>query len=170
MAENPSHSIEGTMHSVSGEGIVRMKCWYESDCEVVWWALTDPQRLTHWYGRVEGDLLVGGEFTAFVLASEWDGRGRIDACVPQRKLVVTMWEVADAEHIVAVELVDDGDSTTLELEVRGLPLDLVWAYGAGWHVHLEDLGAYLSGQESLNLPTRWDELEPHYRGMTITPL
>jgi hypothetical protein len=81
-----------------------------------------------------------------------------------------MWEIENAEHIVAAELIDDGDRTMLVLEVRGLPLDLVWAYGAGWQVHLEDLGTHLSGQKDLNLPTRWDELEPLYRGMTIVPL
>ncbi len=170
MAENPSLSVEGSLHSVNGEGVVRMECSIESDCDDVWSALTDPERLKNWYGRVEGDLRVGGEFTAFVLASEWDGRGRIDTCLPQRKLLVTMWEVEDAEHVVAVQLINDGGSTKLELEVRGLPLDLVWAYGAGWQVHLEDLGAYLSGQENLNAATRWDELEPHYQSLTILPL
>ena len=170
MAKNPRLSFEATLHSVNDEGVVRMKCSYESDCDDVWSALTDPQRLANWYGRVEGDLHVGSEFTAFVTASEWDGRGRIDACVPLRKLEVSMWEIENAEHIVAAELIDDGDRTMLVLEVRGLPLDLVWAYGAGWQVHLEDLGTHLSGQKDLNLPTRWDELEPLYRGMTIVPL
>lgn len=147
-----------------------MKCRVESDCDDVWSALTDPHRLARWYGKVEGDLRVGGVFTAFVLASEWDGRGRIDACVPQRRLEVTMWEEEGAEHVLAAELIEDGGSTVLVLEVRGLPVELVWAYGAGWQVHLEDLGTHLSGQESLNPPTRWDELEPLYRGMTVEPL
>jgi len=170
MAEVPGLSIDGTLHSTLGEGVVRMNAKYESDCGETWSALTVPQRLAHWYGKVEGDLRVGGEFTAYVLASEWDGRGRIDVCVPQQKLDVVMWEKVGQEHVVAVELIGDGDITKLILEVRGLPLDLVWAYGVGWQVHLEDLGAHLSGQGSRNLPTRWDELEPLYRSMTVVPL
>jgi len=170
MAGEPGLTISGSLHSVFGEGVVRMNAKYESDCGDTWSALTEPQRLAHWYGKVEGDLRVGGEFTAYVLASEWDGRGRIDACVPQQKLEVTVWEKVGEEHVIAVELMADSDLTTLVLEVRGLPLDLVWAYGAGWQVHLEDLGAYLSGQGSRNLPTRWDELEPLYRGITVVPL
>ena len=170
MAENPRPSFEAKLHSVEGEGVVRMKCTYENDCADVWSALTDPQRLAKWYGSVHGDLHVGSEFTAFVTASEWDGRGRVDVCVPLQKLEVTMWEVEDAEHTVAGELIEDGDLTTLVLEVRGLQLELVWAYGAGWQVHLEDLGTHLSGQENLNLSTRWDELEPLYREMTVVPL
>jgi uncharacterized protein YndB with AHSA1/START domain len=170
MSEHPMVSIEGTLHSGSGGGVVRLKAGFQADRDDVWSALTDPQRLTHWYGNVEGDLRVGGVFKAFVLASEWDGQGRIDACAPQRKLEVTMWEEEGVEHVIAVELIDDGGLTILTLEVRGLPLDLVWAYGAGWQVHLEDLGGYLLGHDIRNLPTRWDELEPIYREMTVTPL
>jgi uncharacterized protein YndB with AHSA1/START domain len=162
--------IEGTLHSVDREGVVRLNATYESDVETMWSALTDPQRLAKWYGTVDGDLREGGAFTAVVLASGWDGRGRIDACVPQRKLEVTVWEEEGAEHVVAAELIADGDTTHLALEVRGLPLDFVWAYGAGWQVHLEDLGAHLAGRETLNPPSRWDELEPFYREMTVEPL
>ncbi|HVB51775.1 MAG TPA: SRPBCC domain-containing protein [Acidimicrobiales bacterium] len=154
MADVPLPSIEGTLYSVNGEGVVRMQGRFESDRDDVWSALTNPQRLAQWYGKVEGDLRVGGEFTAFVLASEWDGRGRIEACVPQRRLEVTTWEEERAEHVVAAELIEDGNLTVLVLEVRALPLDLVWAYGVGWQVHLEDLGAHLSGQDSMNLPNR----------------
>jgi uncharacterized protein YndB with AHSA1/START domain len=170
MAEDPTPSIEATLHSENGEGVVRMTVRFESESDDVWSALTDPQRLARWYGKVEGDLRVGGEFSAFVTASEWDGRGRVDACVPLRKLEVTVWEEVGTEHILAAELFDDGGVTTLALEVRGLPVDLVWAYGAGWQVHLEDLRAHLSGPEIMNLPTRWDELEPLYRAMSVTPL
>jgi uncharacterized protein YndB with AHSA1/START domain len=170
MAEVPTPSIEATLHSENGEGVVRMTMRFESESDDVWSALTDPQRLARWYGKVEGDLRVGGEFSAFVTASEWDGRGRVDACVSRRNLEVTMWEEEGTEHILAAELFDSGGVTTLALEVRGLPVDLVWAYGAGWQVHLEDLRAHLSGHEIMNLPTRWDELEPLYRAMSVTPL
>jgi uncharacterized protein YndB with AHSA1/START domain len=170
MTNNPVVAIKGTLHADAGEGVVRMNVRYESSVDTVWSALTDPPRLAQWYGTVDGDLRVGGEFAATVLASGWDGRGRIDVCDPQRKIEVTMWEEEGVEHVVAAELSTDADQMVLALEVRGLPLDLVWAYGAGWQVHLEDLGAHLAEQESLNLPSRWDELEPFYREMTVVPL
>jgi uncharacterized protein YndB with AHSA1/START domain len=170
VAETPGPSIEGTLHSVDGEGVVRLSARYETSGDETWSALTDGKRLAQWYGRVDGNLRLGGEFTAYVWASEWDGRGTIDACVPQRRLEVTAWEEEGKEHVVVAELNTHSGITTLKVEVRGLPLDLVWAYGAGWQVHLEDLGAHLSGLESRNLPTRWDELEPLYRGMTVVPL
>jgi uncharacterized protein YndB with AHSA1/START domain len=147
-----------------------MSARYETDVEALWSALTDPERLAQWYGTVKGDFNLRGEFTAVVLASGWDGRGRIDTCVSDRSLGVTMWEEEGAEHVVVAELMPEGAQSVLALEVRGLPLDLVWAYGAGWQVHLEDLGTHLAGREGRNLPSRWDELEPLYREMTVEPL
>jgi uncharacterized protein YndB with AHSA1/START domain len=170
VADSPGLAVGGTLHSVDGKGVVRMKVHFENRCADVWSALTDPRRLALWYGKVEGELHEGGAIAAFVRASEWDGRGRIDACVPERKLGVTMWEEEGSEHTVDAELIDEGGTTTVVLEVRGLPLDFVWAYGAGWQVHLEDLGSHLAGRDSVNPPTRWDELEPLYREMTVTPL
>jgi uncharacterized protein YndB with AHSA1/START domain len=174
MTKNPGSTIESTLHSIDGKGIVRMKSRYETDIDDLWSALTDPQRLARWYGKVEGDLRVGGEFTAFVSGSQWEGRGRIDACLPPSKLEVTMWEEGGPESVVAAELVADGDDTILVIERRGIPQDKLYAYGAGWHVHVEDLVSYLSGEESADFGAawlaRWDELAPSYREMTVVPL
>lgn len=174
MTENSGAAIEGTLHSVDGKGVVRMKSRYETDIDDLWAALTDPQRLARWYGKVEGDLRVGGEFTATVFGSGWDGRGRIDACDPPRQLLVTMWEEEGAEGVVAAELVTDGDDTILVIERRDIPLDQLYAYGAGWQAHVEDLGAHLAGQDCSDWPgdswPRWDELAPSYREKTVVPL
>lgn len=174
MTKDPSAAIEGTLHSADGNGVVRMKARYDTDIDDLWSALTDPPRLARWYGNVEGDLRLGGGFTASVHGSEWDGRGRIDICDPPQKLVVTMWEVEGAENVTTVELVADGDHTTLVLEVRGMPQDLVWAYGAGWHAHVENLGAHIAGQDCSEWSSgswpRWEELAPFYREMTVVPL
>jgi uncharacterized protein YndB with AHSA1/START domain len=151
-----------------------MKSRYETDIDDLWAALTDPRRLARWYGKVEGDLHVGGEFTANVFGSGWDGRGRIDVCDPPRQLRVTMWEEEGAEHVTTAELLADGDHTTLVVEVRGVPLDVVYAYGAGWQAHVENLGAHLAGQDCADWPSgswpRWDELAPSYREMAVIPL
>lgn len=174
MTENLGAAIEGTLHSDGGKGVVRMKSRYATDIDDLWAALTDPQRLARWYGKVDGDLRLGGEFTATVHGSGWDGRGRIDVCDPPRKLEVTMWEEEGAEHVARAELVADGDNTTLVVEVRGVPLELVWAYGAGWQAHLENLGAQLSGQDCSDWPSdswpRWEELAPSYRETAVVRL
>ena len=174
MTQKPEAAIEGTLHSADGQGVVRMKGRYETDLDDLWSALTDSQRLARWYGNVDGDLRLGGEFRATVFASGWDGRGRIDVCDSPWKLEVTMWEEEGQEGTVAAELLADGDGTILVIERRGIPLDLAWAYGAGWQEHLEELAAHLAGQESTDWTargeTRFDELALSYREMTVVPL
>ena len=175
MSENPGTAIEGTLHSIGGKGVVRMRARYETDIGDLWSALTAPERLARWYGTVEGDLRVGGEFTDFASGSESEGRGRIEVCAPPRKLRMTsLREGAGPERVVTAELVADDDHTMLMLEVRGLPLDKLYAFGAGWQAHLEDLAAHLAGQEHPDWPTtwgsRWDELAPSYREMRVVPL
>jgi uncharacterized protein YndB with AHSA1/START domain len=174
MTDNPGAGIEGTLHSVGGRGLVRMKSRYETDIDDLWSAITDPQRVARWYGKVKGDLHEGGRFTATAFGSGWEGRGRIDMCLPPRKLEVTMWEEEGAEFVLAAELVADGGDTVLVIERRGIPLDKLYAYGAGWQTHVEDLAAYLGGHERAGWPatfgSRWDELGPYYREMAVVPL
>jgi uncharacterized protein YndB with AHSA1/START domain len=155
-------------------GIVRMKTRYETEVTEVWSALTDPTRLAEWYGRFEGDLHLGGGFTAFVPSSGWDGHGRVEECRPRKRLSVTMWETEGDEQSVAVELFAEDEHTILSLEKGGVPPAVLWAFGCGWQAHLEDLAAHLAGQENPDLPASWnvrfEELEPSYRAMAVTPL
>jgi uncharacterized protein YndB with AHSA1/START domain len=174
VTEIPRTAVEATLHSTEGTGVVHLSSYFDTNIEDLWAALTDPTRLARWYARVDGDLRLGGEFTAFVYGSQWDGRGRIEICDPPRKLVVTLWEEEGVEHVASAELTADGDHTKLALEVTGVPEDFVWAYGAGWHAHVEDLGAHILGADCSEWPSglwpRWDELAPRYREMTVEPL
>jgi uncharacterized protein YndB with AHSA1/START domain len=170
MSQNYDVQPEASLHSIGGVGVLRMRGSFKTNVNDLWSAITDPLRLAHWYGRVAGNLHEDGEFTATVFASGWDGQGHIDECDPSRKLEVTMWERDDAKHVVMAELIGEGALATLALEVRGVALDVLYAYGAGWQVHVEDLGALLAGREYVHRPARWDELEPTYREMAIVPL
>jgi uncharacterized protein YndB with AHSA1/START domain len=173
-AEHTRNAIEGTLHSVDGSGVVRMKSRYESDIDDVWSALIDPERLARWYGRVEGDLRVGGEFTALVHGSQWEGRGRIDVCDPPRHLRVTTSEDGGSQKVVTAELVPESLGTVLMIEVRDIPLDKIFAYGAGWQLHVEDLSAHLAEEDCADFGaawlTRWDELANSYREVAVLPL
>lgn len=173
MTKDAGAVVEGSLHSDDGVAVVRIRAHYAAGIDDVWSALTEPVRLARWFGEVSGDLHMGGEFTAFVLASEWDGSGRINTCVPPETLSVTMWEEQGVEHVAAAQLVADGSHTIFELVVRGVPMEVLWAYGAGWQEHAEDLGAHLSGNDradkSDKSDTRFQELEPHYRAMPVVP-
>ena len=162
----PGIPLLGSLRSADGKGVVRMEDRLDTAIADVWSALTDPSRLARWYGEVEGDLRPGGEYRARLHASGWEGTGRIEACAPrQRLLLVTRHVNAQDEGVIEVTLAPDGDLTILVWEERGMPLDLLAAYGAGVQIHVEDLAAYLTGRERVDAAARWAELQPAYQGL-----
>jgi len=168
--ERAGARILGSLRSADGKGVVRMQDRFDTDIDDVWSALTDPRRLARWYGEVEGDLRLGGEFRARVFASGWEGTGRVDACEPPRRLLLTMRDGDPQpgqpdETVIDATLAADGDQTILVLEERGMPLDLLAAYGAGIQVHVEDLAGHLAGRERCDADARWTELLPAYQDL-----
>ena len=155
--------ILGSLRSADGKGVVRMEDRFDTDIDDLWSALTDPGRLARWIGEVEGDLRLGGEFRGHFFASGWEGTGRVEACEPPRRLLL-LTEAPDQpdEHAIEVTLTADGDQTILVWEERGMPLDLLAAYGAGIQVHVEDLAAHVAGRERRDAEARLDELLPAY--------
>jgi uncharacterized protein YndB with AHSA1/START domain len=163
--ERAGTRILGSLRSADGKGIVRMEDRFDTDIGDLWSALTDPDRLARWYGEVEGDLRLGGQFRARVFASESEGTGRVDSCEPPRRLLLTMAPGQPDEQVIEATLAADGGQTILVIEKRGMPLDHLAAYGAGWQVHVEDLGAHLAGRERCDADARWDELTPAYQDL-----
>ncbi len=161
--------ILGSLRAAHGKGVVRMEDRFDTDIDDVWSALTDPRRLGRWYGEVEGDLRLGGEFHAR-LPGAGDRTGRVDACEPPQRLALTMRDL-DAqlgqpdETVIEVTLSADGDQTSLVVEVRGVPLDLLAAYGVGVQLHVERLADHVAGREPSDTEARWDELLPAYRDL-----
>ena len=165
----PGTRILGSLRPAEGKGVVRMEDRYDSEIDDLWSALTDPGRLARWYGEVEGDLRVGGEFRARVFGSGARS-GRVDACEPARRLLLTMRDADPRpgqpdETVIDATLTADGAQTILVVEVQGIPLDLLAAYGAGVQVHVEDLAAHLAGRERCDADARWDELNPGYEDL-----
>jgi hypothetical protein len=96
-----------------------------------------------------------------------EGTGRVDACEPpHRLLLVTKHAHAEDLGVIEVTLTADGDQTILVWEERGMPLDLIAAYGAGIQIHVEDLAAHLVGRErGDDAKARWEKLLPAYRDL-----
>jgi uncharacterized protein YndB with AHSA1/START domain len=160
--------ILGTLRSAEGKGVVRIEDRFDTHIDDLWSALTDPRRLAHWLGEVEGDLRVGGEFRAHFFASGWEGTGRVEACEPtQRLLVLTKHAGKSDEHVIEATLTADGDETILVWEARGMPVDQLAGYGAGVQIHVEDLAAYLAGRERCAAAARFDELFPTYQQLAV---
>src|SRR6266516_573381 len=113
-----------------------------------------------------GDLRLGGEFRARFFASGWEGAGRVEACEPPRRLLVTTKAPDEPdEHVIEAMLAAAGDQTILVVEERGMPLDHLAAYGSGIQVHIEDLAAHLAGRERCDAGARWGELLPAYQDL-----
>jgi uncharacterized protein YndB with AHSA1/START domain len=159
--------ILGSLRSADGKGVVRMEDRFDTDIDDVWSAVTDPSRLARWYGEVEGELRLGGEFRARLFASGWEGTGRVEACEPPRRLLLVTKHVdGPDEGDIEVTLTADGDQTILVWEERGMPPDLLSAYGAGVQIHVEDLADHIAGRERRDdAQARWEELLPPYRDL-----
>jgi hypothetical protein len=52
--------------------------------------------------------------------------------------------------------------------IRGVPLDKIAFYGAGWQIHAENLAAHIAGRESSDTEARWDELVPPYQDLAAS--
>lgn len=147
-------------------GAVRVEDVYDTDIADLWSAVTEPDRLARWIATVEGDLGVGGTVQAR-FTSGWEGPGRIDVCEAPNHLVVTMEPGTEDEAVIEAVLTADGERTRLVIEERGLPLDVLYKHGAGWQAHIEDLGRYLGGGESV-WKARWEQLTPVYEALDLS--
>jgi uncharacterized protein YndB with AHSA1/START domain len=174
----PSARILCSLRSAETAGIVRIEDRYDTTIDDLWEALTDPGRLARWYGQVDGDLRPGGEFRTYIAADDIEGTGHVEACEPPRRLLLTTRETEESyqrgqgvppyDEAIEVTLTSDGEQTILVIEVRGMPLDKIAFYGAGWQIHAEHLGAYLAGREYGDTEARWEELVPAYQELAAT--
>ena len=155
--------ILGSLRSADGKGIVRIEDRLDTGIDDLWLALTDPRRLARWIGEVEGDLRPGGEYSFRFFASGSEGTGRVEACEPPWRLLVTMALNQPDEDVIEATLTADGDQTILVWEERGMPVDQLADLVAGVQIHVEDLAAYLAGREPCDAAARFGELFPTYQ-------
>lgn len=180
MTDNPGAGtrILGSLRSADGVGVVRIEDRYDTTNDDLWEALTDPNRLARWYGQVDGDLRPGGQIRTYVADADIESTGRINACEPPSRLALSTRETEESyrrgqgvpphDEVIEATLTPDGDQTILVIEVRGMPLDKIAFYGAGWQIHLEHLAAHLEGREYADDETRWDDLVPPYQELATT--
>ena len=168
-------NLLGTMRRLDDQhGAVRVEDVYSTDIEDLWAACTDPARLSRWIAEVSGDLRVGGT-VQLVFTSTWAGPAVIETCEAPHHLLLTTQPGTEEEGQIEAWLTSEGPRTRIVVEERGLPVDSLHFYGAGWQVHLEDLGRSLAsdgpahaGGWSGQTPApawhaRWTELTPEYQ-------
>jgi uncharacterized protein YndB with AHSA1/START domain len=165
-------SVLGSLHSVDGEGVVRMEDRFDTGIDDLWGALTEPDRLAHWYGEVEGELSQGGEFRVRI-ALAGERTGKVEACEPPQRLLLTTRDPdrqpgQPKQTVIEALLFAEGAQTRLVWETRGMPVNLLPAYGAGIQIHVEHLADYVSGRELHIDDTRWDELFSAYEALGVS--
>jgi uncharacterized protein YndB with AHSA1/START domain len=171
---SPGARTLGSLRSADGAGIVRIEDRYDTDIDDLWSAITDPDRLARWFGEVDGELSLRGEFR-LQIADAGERTGRVEACDAPERLLVTTRETDESyrrgqgvppfDAVWDITLTADGDQTILVIEVKGMPLDKIAFFGAGWQIHAENLAAYLAGREPEDVEARWKELVPPYQDL-----
>jgi uncharacterized protein YndB with AHSA1/START domain len=173
MTDDGHPGILGSLRSSDGTGVVRLEGRYDTDIDDLWDALTDPARLARWYGEVDGDLRPDGQFRTYNASADIESTGRVAACEPPRRLLVTSRETEESyrrgqgvpphDKTIEATLTADGEHTLLVVEVRGMPLDKIASFGAGWQIHAENLAGYLAGRSAADVEARWGQLVARYQ-------
>ena len=132
---------------------------FDLGVDEIWTALSAPDRLRRWLGKVEGDLRENGAVTIDV-GAPCRIVSRILVCHPPRRLVATWQYDQNPVDEVEVRLTAEGDGTRLDLEHRS-DAEGDWWFGAGsgWEFALLKLGMLLRGDDPAELsPKEFDEV------------
>jgi uncharacterized protein YndB with AHSA1/START domain len=125
--------------------------------EAVWEFLVDPDKATRWMGQAASfDLRPGGLYRVEVIPGH-TARGEFVELDPPRRLVYTWgWEPGEAgpnpvppgSTTIEIELVPNGDGTTLRFSHRGLPsTEASQSHAHGWDHYLERLVTAAAGRD-----------------------
>jgi uncharacterized protein YndB with AHSA1/START domain len=137
----------------------------------LWAALTEPAGLAHWFGEVEGERAPGSELRVNITLS---GKRivTVNSCDPPRRLLLTMRDPEPGpgqpeQTMLELQLTADGNQTLLVWEERGMPVNLLAAYGAGIQIHVEHLADHIDGHPLRDVEARWGELMPAYEAIGL---
>lgn len=133
---------------VDGSAILARRDYPAAPADV-WEALTDPERLSRWFGETKGELRAHGEWT--VTFDNGSARGTVSECVPPERFTTSWrWDHEPADQPAAeveVTLTSNGDTTSLALRHTGVDPGSATGQAAGWYAHLEGLARQLEGAE-----------------------
>jgi uncharacterized protein YndB with AHSA1/START domain len=162
---------------VSGIGPITFERFLPYPIESVWAALTEPRELIAWLGRADVDLELGGRFEITWLNVDDEGnscsmRARITELDPPVLLETTTVAGDESGHgTLRWELASVVDGTRLRFTATA-PSDggTRAQLRAGWHWHLDALGASLAGsRRDLRKMEGWEEMYERYRNLEAVP-
>jgi uncharacterized protein YndB with AHSA1/START domain len=157
----------GTLSSNGTTRSVRFVRAFDVSAGELWDAITDPKRIAPWM-RTEEMLFephVGGK-----VRYRWGGNdesiGTVKVFEPPHAVEYT-WKEGSESSTVRFELRSLAAGVELTLHHWNLSPDRAAGVGAGWHAHLEYLGAVLR-DEAFDFDQRFNELLPGYTERAAT--
>jgi uncharacterized protein YndB with AHSA1/START domain len=140
---------------------VRFERHFDATADEIWAALTDPEQVRVWLlCEATFELRVGGA-VSFDWGEDGKSAGTISIYDPPHVLEYS-WIEQEGTSIVRFDVrPGDGEGVVLVLDHSELPASMHAGVGAGWHAHLEALGALLAA-ESFEFQPRYRELQPEY--------
>ena len=123
---------------------VRFTRRYAAAPAEVWSALTEPDRLARWLGRVRAGRLAAGEQLELQLGGT-TVPVRVQAVEPERLLELDWRPAGEDASIVRFELAPSGEGTMLVLDHSRLDERRCMRYGARWTRAVHRLDHLLAG-------------------------
>jgi len=131
--------------------------------DTVWAAWTDPATMGRWLAPVPSGVPGPGAVFVLQMDPEEAATCTVTRWEPPRLVELTWDHPGDGSSRLRVELSTVDGGTRLVLDHDRLAGTDPVNYGAGWHVELEFLHAYLTGTAKPDFDERFAELQPSYR-------
>ncbi len=156
--------VKGTTRIEDGVGIVAVDALYPTPPDELWDAITSPARLARWFGDIQPRSESTSAYDA-KLSTGWSGTIQVDECEPPRIIRLSFIDEDEPTTTVTAVLDAVGSGTRLTIEERGLPIDDLATFVAGWHAQAEQLLAVSTGAQTIPWRTRWEQLRSRYQDM-----
>lgn len=151
--------MNGTVHEVEGQLVLRFERFVGQPAAKAWRALTEPARLAAWFPvEVHPDLTLGGTHRFGFRCGRTGACGSISSIDPPNELEFT-W----GDDLVRITLAPAPGGTVLTLSDVHHDRSRSARDAAGWHTCLDLLQAHLSGRTPVwSQQERWAELYAFY--------
>lgn len=156
------------METTSETTSVERELAIDASPETVWQFLVDPDKATRWMGQQASfDARPGGEYRVAVIPGH-TASGEFVELDPPRRLVFTWgWEagkdganaVPPGSSTIEIELLPNGDGTTLKFSHRDLPsAEAAESHAHGWDHYLQRLVVAAGGGDAGSDPWLTQEM------------